>query len=188
MDPHPPRDADDPGGSLIRLTDRARRALRRAQVLLGALAVVIAIPVGAAAAGAVSTPPADAGTVQAVLLAPATTPAAAVTGAQIPTPARWAMPDGGMRTELVWVESGLAPGTTVTVPLDAFGGAAAPKIRPEDPRVTGVLAGTATLFVCWALLAIAAAVGRARMDAIDDRSWATGWAEVEPIWSGRTTP
>lgn len=173
----------------MRFTDRARRTLRRARFLLGVLAVAVAVPVGVAAAGAIPAPLAGGAMVRAELLAAApVNPSTAVVGAEVPTPARWSTPDGGVRTGLVWVEAGLAPGATVTVPVDAFGSAAAPKVRAEDPGVTGVLAGIATVLVCWTLLAIAAAAYRIRLDAIDDHSWAAGWAHFEPIWSGRKIP
>ena len=49
MDLRTPRDQDGPAASLMRPTDHARRALRMAGALLGAFAVVVAIPVGMAA-------------------------------------------------------------------------------------------------------------------------------------------
>ncbi len=50
MDLRTPRDFDGPATSLlVRPTDRARRALRLAGALLGALAIVVAVPVGVAA-------------------------------------------------------------------------------------------------------------------------------------------
>ncbi len=57
MDIQTPRDFDGPSASLMRPTDRARRAVRRAGVLLGALGLVIAVPVGL---GATLTQPAGA--------------------------------------------------------------------------------------------------------------------------------
>ena len=44
-----PRDFDGPADSLMRPTDHARRAVRLAGVLLGAFAIVVAVPVGLAA-------------------------------------------------------------------------------------------------------------------------------------------
>jgi hypothetical protein len=50
VDLQTPRDFGGPTAALVRPTDRARRALRLAGVLLGAFAVVVAVPVGVAAA------------------------------------------------------------------------------------------------------------------------------------------
>jgi hypothetical protein len=44
-----PRDFEDPTACLMRPTDHARRAVRLAGILLGAFAVVVAVPVGMAA-------------------------------------------------------------------------------------------------------------------------------------------
>jgi hypothetical protein len=35
------------------------------------------------------------------------------------------------------------------------------------------------------VLALAASLCRSRLDAIDAEDWETGWARVEPEWSGR---
>lgn len=50
MDLQIPREFDGPVASLSRPTDHARRAVRAAELLLGAFAVVVAVPVGVAAA------------------------------------------------------------------------------------------------------------------------------------------
>lgn len=50
MDIITPRDFDGPAASLMRPTDHARCALRTAGVLLGAFAIVVAVPVGLMAA------------------------------------------------------------------------------------------------------------------------------------------
>lgn len=53
------------------------------------------------------------------------------------------------------------------------------------PQTAGVTAGVATLLACWALLGLGAAWWDRRLTALDRRSWATGWASVEPVWSNR---
>jgi protein-S-isoprenylcysteine O-methyltransferase Ste14 len=105
-------DFNGPTAALIRPTDRARRALRVAGVLLGVFAVVVAVPVGLAA--------------------------------------------------------------TLTQPAGS-----------DHPQAAGVLAGVATLLACWVLLGLGAAWWDRRLCALDQRSWATEWERVEPVWSQR---
>lgn len=57
---------------------------------------------------------------------------------------------------------------------------------PSDPVASGLLAGLTTLLVCWGVLAVVGWVWRARLAALDRLDWTTGWARVEPRWSGRT--
>lgn len=170
----------------MRPTDHARRALRRAQLLLGALAVAVAVPVGVAAASSAPAPPTAVVTVPAELLAPAPAPEVAVVNMAVPTTAHWSTPDGETVTGTVWAEAGLAQGAVVAVVLDAVGRPVEPAARFEDPAVTGSLAGAATLVTCWGLLGLGLAASRARLAALDSTRWAADWARVEPIWSGRS--
>jgi uncharacterized membrane protein len=112
VDPRTLRDFNGPTAPLMRSTDHARRALRMAGILLGAFAVVVAVPVGLAA--------------------------------------------------------------TLTQPAGS-----------HHPQAAGVVAGVAALLACWVLLGLGAAWWNRRLTAIDQRSWATEWARVEPIWSNR---
>lgn len=50
---------------------------------------------------------------------------------------------------------------------------------------TGLLAGAVTLAVCWVLLALLGGRWRAGLADRDTLDWTSGWARVEPGWSGR---
>lgn len=187
MDLRAQHNSGRPPSSLIRTTDRARSAIRRAQLLLGALAVAIAMPVGMAAAAMTPAPTPGVGTVRAELLQPSPAPEIALVEAATPTSARWSTPDGETRTGLVWAEAGLAQHTQVTVAVDDQWWPVGPQIDVEDPAVTGLVAGITTVLICWALLAVLASAWRARLAARDDTDWTYGWARVEPFWSRRRT-
>lgn len=171
----------------MRSTDRVRLVLRRAQVVLGLAAVVIAVPIGLAAADAApETPPADVTTVvPAELLASSPALDAAVVGAAVPATARWTSTDGTVRSGELWVDAGLAEGSVVAAPLDAAGELVDHVLQTEDPWVTGLLAGAGTVLTCWGLLAAVCAAWRSRLALRDSLDWAAGWARVEPGWSGR---
>lgn len=169
----------------MRTTDHARRAIRRAQFLLGVLAVAMAVPVGLAVAAGTPAPAPGAATVQAELLQPSPASEIALVDAATPTPARWSTPDGTTRTGLVWAQAGLARNTSVTVTVDSLGQPVGPQVEVEDPAVTGLVAGVVTALICWALLAGLGCFWRARLAAQDLLDWTIGWARVEPLWSGR---
>jgi hypothetical protein len=180
-----PRD-DDPGPSLVRATDRARHALRRAQLVLGVLAIGVAVLVGAAAGGQeVATAPAGTTLAQAELLEPSPMPEAAMLNPTLGTRARWATTDGLLRTGSLRVDAGLPTGAMVTVTVDATGAVVNARTRTTEPHLTGLTAGLSTLLACWAVLGLCAVLCRARLDALDARQWAVDWARVEPEWSGR---
>lgn len=192
MDPRPESGAagGSRGAALPRRTDRARSRLRYAQLALAGLAVVIAVPLGAAVREDAPDPASPAtGTgapteVRAELLAPATgSDLGMVVDAEVPTPARWSAPDGGERTGLLWVGPGLDRGAVLAVWVDADGEQADP---PSDvpAGATGVLAGLSTVLACWAGLAVLGVAVRRRLAAVDDRRWAAEWARVEPLWRG----
>lgn len=188
MDLHEPRGPDGPALPLMRSTDRVRQVLRRAQIVLGLAAVVIAVLIGLAAADAAPRPT-SAGvttTVQAELLASSPTLDAAVVGAAVPATARWTSSDGTIRSGELWVDAGLARGSVVTAPMDAAGELVDQVLGTEAPWVTGLLAGVGTLLSCWGLLAGVCALWRSRLALRDSLDWAAGWAHVEPRWSGRT--
>lgn len=168
----------------MRPTDHARRTIRRAQLLLGAVAAAVAIPVGLAAAAGTPSPPLGVETVRAELIEPSPVPDIALVGAAAPVPARWSTP-GGTRTGLVWAEAGLARSTEVTVVVDDQGRPVGPQTDVEDPAVSGLVAGLGTLLICWILLAVLASAWRARLAARDVMDWTDGWARVEPVWSSR---
>jgi hypothetical protein len=181
-----PRD-DDQEPSLFRATDRGRRALRHAQLVLGLLAVAMAVLVGGAAAGQQVVPVPSPGTtlVLAELLEPSPLAEVAMLNSTLTTRARWTAPGGAQHTGQLPVVAGLAKGDLVPVAVDAGGTVVDARIGVVDPLRAGLVAGLSTLLACWAVLALAVSLCRARLDAIDAEDWETGWARVEPEWSGR---
>ncbi|HET6257325.1 hypothetical protein [Pseudonocardia sp.] len=186
MEIRTPRDADEPIGPPVRTTDLARRALHSAALVLGVLAVGMAVLVGTAAAGHQAPAPAP-GTVivQAELLEPSPLPEVAMVNADLPTRARWTAPSGVTRTGLLRAEAGLARGAQIPISVDAAGLVVDARIHIADPQLTGLTAGLSTLLACWTVLALIGAVCRARLEAVDAQQWAAEWARVEPDWSGR---
>jgi hypothetical protein len=181
-----PRD-DDQDPSLFRATDRGRRALRHAQLVLGLLAIAVAVLVGGAAAGQQVVPAPAPGTtlVLAELLEPSPLPEVAMLNSTLTTRARWTVPGGAQHTGQLPVVAGLAKGDLVPVAVDAGGAVVDARIGIADPLRAGLVAGLSTLLACWAVLALAVSLCRSRLDAIDAEDWETGWARVEPEWSGR---
>jgi len=170
---------------LLRAIDRDRALLRRAQLALAALAVLIAVPIGvlAGASRAAATP--EITTTLAELLHAAAPAEAAVAGELVPVTARWSGPDGEPRRGTLHAPAGLPAGAAVPVALDGDGAVVEPPAPVAGPVATGVVAATATLVVCWSALAVAGAVWRARLTARAQRGLAREWARVEPIWSER---
>lgn len=161
------------GVAPTRTTDTARLLLRRAQLALAAFAVVVAVPVGLLVGLGVpvvaeGTTPASAGT------AIATTDRAPISFEVAPDRATTVVP-------AAWTTPVQDTGSTVTEPPVSKPA----DIAPQDRTSTGVLAAVVTMLSCWALLALAGAVWRARLDARDSAEWERGWSRVEPDWSGR---
>lgn len=186
-----PQRPDDP--SLLRPTDRARRAVRRAQLALAGLALVLALPAGAAVQSdelersrlaAVTLTP-----VQAELLEPAAFGTqGAVVGAPARVTARWTGPDGTERTDRLWAEPGLPRGATIPVWVDAGGTVAAPPGTAAGAEVSGWITALGVTVSLWGALIGLGMLARRALDATDDRRWTAEWALVEPRWSGRVPP
>jgi hypothetical protein len=172
--------------ALLRATDHARVLLRRAELLLALLAVLIAVPVGVLAATArAAAPEPGPATARAELLEPAHSPEVAVTGALVPVAAQWIDPRGELRSGTVRAPAGLPAGASVAVALDGSGALAEPSPPIAGPAATGLAAGAGVLVICWTVLALAGAIWRSRLAARDDRRLAREWARVEPVWSRR---
>lgn len=183
---HSPPHSSPAGPTLLRPTDRARHHLRRLQIALGLLAVVVAVPVGTvAAASSPRAPDRSAGTAQAELMQASATSDMSMISSAAPVPARWRTPRGTTRTGLVWVDVGLERGAVVTVALDADGAVISTARPPESPVVAGLVAGSAMLMCLWAVVGGVGAACRSRLDARDQQRWTDEWARVEPVWSGR---
>lgn len=192
MDPRADGDVGAVRPSLLRPTDVARRTVRRAQLALGALAVVAVVPVGAAVhAAQVEAAEHEVHhltRVTAVLLEPAVAAPPlghpAVVDAATPTRARWPVPDGGTRVGLVPARIGLDAGAAVPLVVD-HAGDPAPPAPPTSAVTDAVLAALGALLLSWAAVAAAAQLVRRALDSADALEWEREWARVEPLWSGR---
>ncbi len=160
------------GVAPARTTDTARLLLQRAQLTLAAFAIVVAVLVGLVVGlggpVAESTTPASAGTAITTMdRAPISYDVAPGRAAAV-APAAWTTP---------------VPATGPTVTEPALSSTA--DVPSGDRASTGVLAAVITMLSCWALLAMAGAVWRSRLDARDRAEWERAWSRVEPDWSGR---
>ncbi|MCO1656914.1 Rv1733c family protein [Pseudonocardia humida] len=171
---------------LLRATDHARALLRRAQLALAVLAVLIAVPVGVlAGASRADAPAPHHDTARAELLEPALPAEAAVAGDLVPVEAHWLGPRGELHWGTLRAPAGLPAGASVTVALDDSGAIVPPPPPVAGPTATGLAAGLGTLAICWSVLALAGAIWRARLAARDNRALTREWARVEPVWSRR---
>ncbi|WP_219413858.1 hypothetical protein [Pseudonocardia nigra] len=168
----------------MRPTDHARGVLRRVEVFLGLLVAGVAVVVGTAVVQQAVQPDPDA-VVVAELLEPGPAPELAMVGAASPTAIGWTDPDGRAHTGLLEVAAGLPLGATVPVEIDAAGRLVGAVGDSELARPSGLQVGVATALGGWAVVFAAGAVWRSRLAARDSAAWATEWARVEPVWSGR---
>ncbi|MBO1414037.1 hypothetical protein [Streptomyces sp. FH025] len=106
-------------------------------------------------------------------------------GNRIDVEAAWAYPQGTAHTGTVQAPRSTVPGAVVPVWVDPDGNAAAPPVNRTSLAVSAACTGAGALLVLLALLALAL---RIRLHALDRRAeaaWATAWARLEPLWSGR---
>jgi hypothetical protein len=193
--PSPARRAASPGPVAARLrrgTGSGARAGDRLELLslvLCALLVVLAVPVGLAVATTVGADAAadarrqheERSRVTAVLTADADP----VVGLQAWAPATWTAPDGTARAGEVPAPAGSRAGQAVRIWAGPDGARTGRPLTRAGVRLTTAVAGTVTaLLVACSALALHLATGAA-LDRSRARRWAREWAEVEPVWSGR---
>ena len=175
------------GNPLRRASDRAEAWIRAGLLVI----LLIAGPMAAVAAGQWAARAAGTGTsvqphaVQAVLLQPATAPAAqaaAAQGAQVWVRARWESAGGAARTGEVPAPAGAAAGTAVTVWLNAAGRVTSPPYKGGF-AFAAVLAAMTLAVTAFALLTVLRLVQRflnwRRLAA-----WETAWRATGPRWTG----
>ncbi|MBV2155194.1 DUF3592 domain-containing protein [Kitasatospora sp. SUK 42] len=104
---------------------------------------------------------------------------------QIDVEASWTYPGGTAHTGTVQAPRTALPGAVVPVWVDPDGNATAPPANRAALAVSAACTGAGGLLV---LLAALVLVLRIRLHALDRRAeaaWATAWARLEPLWSGR---
>jgi hypothetical protein len=152
--------------ALARSTDHARMLLNRAQLVLAALAVALAVPVGLVVGLTHQEPAGPASTV--LLERPA-----------VVAPAPSATPIASL-----WAGAAMVREATATVPV-VSSPFSATSTRDAGPAAAGLAAGIVTVVICWTLLLVACGIWRSRLAAADARAWAGEWARIEPVWSRR---
>jgi hypothetical protein len=175
------------GNPLRRASDRAEAWIRAGLLVI----FLTAGPLAALAAGQWTAHAAAAGTgarphaVQAVLLQPATAPAAsaaAARGAQVLVPARWPGASGSAQTGEVPAPAGAPAGTVVTVWLNASGrvaGAPPPGAFAGAPALVAIM----TLTVTALALLIVLRLTRRLLDWRRLAAWEVAWRTTGPRWT-----
>ena len=172
-----------------------RRTIDRAEAWIRAGLLVVFLvgaPVAAVAAGQATAQAVNPGTsaqphaVQAVLLQPATAPAALVFlagGGDVQVSARWKGADGSARTGEVFAPVGTSAGATVTAWLDASGQVVSPP-QPSGPPILAVLAGAAALAAVGYGLRLALRQVNRILDWRRLAGWEAAWRATGPRWTG----
>nr|WP_221472548.1 hypothetical protein [Amycolatopsis umgeniensis] len=89
--------------------------------------------------------------------------------------ARWALPDGTFREELVTADLGASAGDGVTVWLDEAEAVVAPPVTPLDATSTGVGVGVGVWLIAVTLLAAGYLVARQLLDRARRAAWDREW-------------
>lgn len=176
------------GNPLRRASDRAE-----AWIQAGLLAIfLIAGPIAAVAAGqwtahsAVPATGAQPHAVRAVLLQPATAPAAparAVAGARVQARAQWESAGGSVRTGEVPAPAGAAAGTAVTVWLNASGRITGPPQRRQSALAAVVTAVMVLVVTALALLVVQRLI-QCFLNWRRLAAWEAAWRATGPQWTG----
>jgi hypothetical protein len=98
------------------------------------------------------------------------------------TPARWTV-GGVTRTGLIPVGAGTPAGSRVRVWLTRSGQVRLPPLTPGVARARGLFSASLALAALACALALAALVGRWRLNRGRLSDWAADWLAVEPQWS-----
>ncbi|MFJ6776083.1 hypothetical protein ACIQOV_34870 [Kitasatospora sp. NPDC091257] len=104
---------------------------------------------------------------------------------RIDADAAWTAPDGTRHVGTVQAPHSAVTGSHVPVWVDPAGAVSAPPADRVALAVSAACTGAGALLALLALLALAL---RLRLHALDRRAetaWSTGWARLEPRWSGR---
>ncbi|MEV7598542.1 hypothetical protein AB0O91_14290 [Kitasatospora sp. NPDC089797] len=106
-------------------------------------------------------------------------------GNRTDAPASWSYPGGTPHTGVVEAPRSAVAGTVVPIWVDPDGNAAAPPVERAALAVSAGCTGAGALLTLSALLVL---LLRLRLHTLDRRAeaeWTSGWARLEPLWSGR---
>jgi len=101
--------------------------------------------------------------------------------------ASWTAPDGTPRSGEVTAPVAAMPGATVPVWVDRTGTELRPPVSAWAAPLVGGVVGVGLATFCGLLLYLAWRFLRRMTARHNAETWARGWAEVEPTWSGRAT-
>jgi hypothetical protein len=181
-------------GPLKRRSDRLQFGAR---LLLVALLLALAAPVGLAVGTAVySHGRADAALQAAArhrttaqLQEDASVPTQSADGAWQPARARvtWIVPSGGTREAVVDVSAGARAASSVRVWVDESGQLARPPLAAGDAAREGVSLGIFAFLGFTVVSVLSYEVFCLVLDRSRSRSWGEEWAAVEPVWTRKVT-
>ncbi|MFI9361902.1 hypothetical protein ACIG5E_12705 [Kitasatospora sp. NPDC053057] len=106
-------------------------------------------------------------------------------GNRIDAEASWTYPGTTRHTGIVQAPSTASAGTVVPIWVDPAGNATNPPVNRAALAVSAACTGAGALLTLLALLTFAL---RLRLHVLDRRAeadWTSGWARLEPLWSGR---
>ena len=116
--------------------------------------------------------------------APAPTAAAGVLGSSLVL-ARWAAPDGRVRTGRIPVRAPMAAGRTVRLWVDTTGSPTGPPLNNRQAVANEVTAAAAASAALGIMLLCLAWAGRRVLDRRRLAAWEAAWAAVGPQWTRR---
>jgi hypothetical protein len=181
-------------GPLKRRSDRLQYGAR---LLLVAILLALAVPVGLAVGTAVYTQGRADAALQAAtrhrttaqLLEDASDPIQSADAAWQPARARvaWIVPSGGTREAVVDVPSGARAASPVRVWVDETGQLTLPPLAAGDAAREGVSLGISAFLGFTMVTVLSYEAFRLVLDRSRSRSWGDEWAAVEPVWTRTVT-
>jgi hypothetical protein len=99
--------------------------------------------------------------------------------------AQWRASDGATHTGYVPAAVGSLAGEHIPIWLDSSGQQVDQPLSADQAQLQGVLAGVCTMATVLALLAIAIAITRYRLNERRLSVWEAEWRQVEPQWTHR---
>jgi hypothetical protein len=181
-------------GPLKRSSDRLQFGAR---LLLVALLLALAAPVGLAVGTAVYTQGRADAALQAAtrhrttaqLLEDPSAPTQPADGARQPARARvtWLLPSGGTREAVVDVPARARADSSVRVWVDESGQLVRPPLATGDAAREGVSLGIVSFLGFTVVTVLSYEVFRLLLDRSRSRSWGEEWAAVEPVWTRKVT-
>jgi ABC-type maltose transport system permease subunit len=99
--------------------------------------------------------------------------------------AQWRARDGATHTGYIPATTGSVAGEHIPIWLDSSGNQVDQPLTADQAYLQGVLAGVCTMATVLALLAIAVAIARYRLNGRRLSAWEAEWRQVEPEWTHR---